>query len=192
MLGLLETFARTQNFSFLTLDGSTPAGERPRLIQKFNDDPTVSLFLISTKAGGVGLNLTAACKVVIFDVNWNPTHDLQVQLSLPPSLPPSIPFPPVFFLLPPSPYLIGAAYVCFPPCVHVLLVRLSLRFQKIKLKNSIFQMQTVPSRPWIAPIGWAKSRTWKSIGWWLKVPLRKSATCGKFTSSSSTPWPWGG
>jgi len=52
---------------------------RDGIVQKFQNDPSVKLALISTKAGGMGLNLTAANKVIIFDVNWNPAYDEQAQ-----------------------------------------------------------------------------------------------------------------
>jgi len=78
MLRLLQVFATIQGYSFLSLDGSTPGGERQGTIDKFINDKSITLFFISTKAGGLGLNLTCASKVVIFDVNWNPSHDLQV------------------------------------------------------------------------------------------------------------------
>ena len=48
-------------------------------MHEFNKDPDKFIFLASTKAGGVGLNLTGANIVIIFDPNWNPTHDLQAQ-----------------------------------------------------------------------------------------------------------------
>lgn len=82
MLSLLQVFATIQGYSFLSLDGSTPGGERQGIIDTFINDKSITLFFISTKAGGLGLNLTCANKVVIFDVNWNPSHDLQVRLVL--------------------------------------------------------------------------------------------------------------
>ena len=49
------------------------------MVDKFQNDDSFKAFLISTKAGGLGLNLTAANKVIIFDVNWNPSYDEQAQ-----------------------------------------------------------------------------------------------------------------
>lgn len=49
---------------------------------KFSSDPEVFLFLLSTRAGGLGINLTAADTCVIFDSDWNPQNDLQVMSDL--------------------------------------------------------------------------------------------------------------
>ncbi|KAF9815676.1 hypothetical protein IEO21_04393 [Rhodonia placenta] len=73
LLEMLEFHLRSRNLGFVKLDGSTKAQDRMPLIDKFHDDPDVFVFLISTMAGGTGLNLTGANKVVIFD----PAHDLQ-------------------------------------------------------------------------------------------------------------------
>lgn len=56
-----------------------PNEDRQTTVDDFNSDPNQFVFLISTKAGGVGLNITSANKVVIFDPNWNPSYDLQAQ-----------------------------------------------------------------------------------------------------------------
>ncbi|KAI5301542.1 hypothetical protein KEM55_001662, partial [Ascosphaera atra] len=53
--------------------------ERSRAVDEFNNDPRQFVFLISTRAGGVGLNITSANKVVVVDPNWNPSYDLQAQ-----------------------------------------------------------------------------------------------------------------
>ncbi|KAF8904775.1 P-loop containing nucleoside triphosphate hydrolase protein [Gymnopilus junonius] len=79
LLEMLEFHLNTRNYGFLKLDGSTKQAERMPMIDKFNHDPNVYIFLISTLAGGTGLNLTGANKVVIFDPNWNPAHDLQAM-----------------------------------------------------------------------------------------------------------------
>lgn len=52
---------------------------RQPLVDQFNNTPQLPLFLISTRAGGMGLNLTSATKVIIFDCSWNPTVDMQAQ-----------------------------------------------------------------------------------------------------------------
>lgn len=79
LLDMLEFHLRANNFGFCKLDGSTKQPDRMPMIDKFNQDPDIHIFLISTLAGGTGLNLTGANKVVIFDPNWNPAHDLQAM-----------------------------------------------------------------------------------------------------------------
>ncbi|EIN05836.1 hypothetical protein PUNSTDRAFT_145742 [Punctularia strigosozonata HHB-11173 SS5] len=79
LLEILDYHLGRQHSQFVRLDGSTPQHDRMPLIDRFNNDPEIRIFLISTLAGGTGLNLTAANKVVIFDPNWNPAHDLQAM-----------------------------------------------------------------------------------------------------------------
>ncbi|XP_041475305.1 DNA excision repair protein ERCC-6-like 2 [Lytechinus variegatus] len=79
LLDILEMFMKTTFYTYRRLDGKTPVQDRQKFVHEFNKDPDIFLFLISTKAGGIGLNLTGANVVVIFDPNWNPTHDLQAQ-----------------------------------------------------------------------------------------------------------------
>jgi hypothetical protein len=66
-----------QGYEVLRLDGSTPPGERQGLVDAFNARASCFLFLISTGAGGVGLNLTGANKVVVFDPSWNPAGEAE-------------------------------------------------------------------------------------------------------------------
>ncbi|KAH8920948.1 hypothetical protein BT69DRAFT_371018 [Atractiella rhizophila] len=80
LLDCIEGFINLDaEYNYRRLDGTTAPDERMNVVNEYNNDPDVFIFLISTKAGGVGLNLTAANRVVIFDPNWNPSHDLQAQ-----------------------------------------------------------------------------------------------------------------
>lgn len=75
--GLFDVDGTKYNFSYL--DGSMKYEDRATAVADFNADPSQFVFLISTKAGGVGLNITSANKVVVVDPNWNPAYDLQAQ-----------------------------------------------------------------------------------------------------------------
>ncbi|TWU73678.1 hypothetical protein ED733_004387 [Metarhizium rileyi] len=75
-LDYLSTLFQEQKRRFSRLDGSTPISKRQDEIKKFNANET-EVYLISTKAGGVGLNIQGASKVVIFDFGWNPMHEQQ-------------------------------------------------------------------------------------------------------------------
>ncbi|CAA9960837.1 DNA repair and recombination protein [Pyrenophora teres f. maculata] len=75
--GLFDVDGTKYNFSYL--DGSMKYEDRSQAVADFNADPNQFVFLISTKAGGVGLNITSANKVVVMDPHWNPAYDLQAQ-----------------------------------------------------------------------------------------------------------------
>ncbi|KAJ9662133.1 hypothetical protein H2201_006241 [Coniosporium apollinis] len=77
MLQMLFTSTTSYNVSYL--DGAMSYEDRAKTVDSFNADPAQFVFLISTKAGGVGLNITSANKVVVVDPNWNPAYDLQAQ-----------------------------------------------------------------------------------------------------------------
>ncbi|RHZ12957.1 hypothetical protein DYB26_003199 [Aphanomyces astaci] len=79
MLDLLETFLVHSNHRYTRLDGSTSIESRQSLIDDFNDDPSIFCFLLSTRAGGMGINLTAADTVILHDLDFNPTVDAQAM-----------------------------------------------------------------------------------------------------------------
>ncbi|TPX57534.1 hypothetical protein PhCBS80983_g03788 [Powellomyces hirtus] len=79
LLNMLEKLMYSASYDYCRLDGKTPIASRMDIVDEFNNDPAKFVFLISTRAGGVGLNLTSANIVVVFDPNWNPSHDLQAQ-----------------------------------------------------------------------------------------------------------------
>lgn len=80
VMTIMEDYFAYRGYSSLRLDGSTPAEEREKRMYKFNaPDSPYFIFLLSTRAGGLGLNLTAANTVIIFDSDWNPMMDLQAQ-----------------------------------------------------------------------------------------------------------------
>lgn len=77
---IIEDYLSWRGFQYLRLDGMTKAEDRGDLLKKFNDvDSEYFIFLLSTRAGGLGLNLQSADTVIIFDSDWNPHQDLQAQ-----------------------------------------------------------------------------------------------------------------
>ncbi|XP_018329041.1 SWI/SNF-related matrix-associated actin-dependent regulator of chromatin subfamily A containing DEAD/H box 1 homolog isoform X2 [Agrilus planipennis] len=79
MLNIMEDYLCVRNHSYLRLDGSTPVNIRQQLIDQFTQDPEIFIFLLSTKAGGLGINLTAADTVIIHDIDFNPYNDKQAE-----------------------------------------------------------------------------------------------------------------
>jgi len=79
LLKMLQNLFISTKYNVTYLDGDMTYEDRYAAVNEFNTDPAQFVFLISTKAGGVGLNITAANKVVVVDPNWNPSYDLQAQ-----------------------------------------------------------------------------------------------------------------
>ncbi|UBK30095.1 DEAD/DEAH box helicase [Clostridium perfringens] len=77
VLQKIEEDFKKEDISYLYLDGGTSAKDRVERVKKFNDDSNIKVFLISLKAGGVGLNLTSASVVIHFDPWWNPAVEDQ-------------------------------------------------------------------------------------------------------------------
>ncbi|KAL3926939.1 MAG: hypothetical protein SGBAC_013278 [Bacillariaceae sp.] len=78
-LDLLGCLMEHLDLKYLRMDGSSPANERQDLIDKFNQDSSIPIFLLSTKACGLGINLTSADTCIIHDLDFNPFNDLQAE-----------------------------------------------------------------------------------------------------------------
>ncbi|KAL1392318.1 SNF2 family N-terminal domain-containing protein [Phyllosticta capitalensis] len=80
IMNIMEDFLRLRGLQYLRLDGSTKSDDRSELLRLFNaPDSPYFCFLLSTRAGGLGLNLQSADTVIIYDSDWNPHQDLQAQ-----------------------------------------------------------------------------------------------------------------
>ncbi|XP_039995775.1 DNA excision repair protein ERCC-6 [Xiphias gladius] len=79
MLDILEVFVRENNYSYLKMDGTTTIASRQPLIARYNEDKSIFIFLLTTKVGGLGVNLTGANRVIIYDPDWNPSTDTQAR-----------------------------------------------------------------------------------------------------------------
>ncbi|XP_026780667.3 DNA repair and recombination protein RAD54B isoform X1 [Pangasianodon hypophthalmus] len=79
-LDLLQDLCAHLGYTWCRLDGQTPVAQRQRIVDSFNrPDSSHFLFLLSSKAGGVGLNLVGASHLVLYDIDWNPANDIQAM-----------------------------------------------------------------------------------------------------------------
>nr|XP_060635207.1 SWI/SNF-related matrix-associated actin-dependent regulator of chromatin subfamily A containing DEAD/H box 1 isoform X1 [Anolis sagrei ordinatus]XP_060635208.1 SWI/SNF-related matrix-associated actin-dependent regulator of chromatin subfamily A containing DEAD/H box 1 isoform X1 [Anolis sagrei ordinatus]XP_060635210.1 SWI/SNF-related matrix-associated actin-dependent regulator of chromatin subfamily A containing DEAD/H box 1 isoform X1 [Anolis sagrei ordinatus]XP_060635211.1 SWI/SNF-related m len=79
MLDILEILLKHEQHRYLRLDGKTQIADRIHLIDEFNSDMGIFIFLLSTKAGGLGINLTSANVVILHDIDCNPYNDKQAE-----------------------------------------------------------------------------------------------------------------
>ncbi|KAI1324294.1 SNF2 family N-terminal domain-containing protein [Xylariaceae sp. FL0255] len=80
IMDIMEDFLRFRGLMYMRLDGTTKSEDRSELLKQFNaPDSPYFMFLLSTRAGGLGLNLQTADTVIIYDSDWNPHQDLQAQ-----------------------------------------------------------------------------------------------------------------
>ncbi|XP_013416751.1 SWI/SNF-related matrix-associated actin-dependent regulator of chromatin subfamily A containing DEAD/H box 1 [Lingula anatina] len=79
MLDIIEEYMKARGHRYFRLDGSTPVVERQEMIDRFNNDKDIFIFLLSTKAGGLGINLTSANVVILHDIDFNPYNDKQAE-----------------------------------------------------------------------------------------------------------------
>ncbi|XP_072192276.1 SWI/SNF-related matrix-associated actin-dependent regulator of chromatin subfamily A containing DEAD/H box 1 isoform X3 [Excalfactoria chinensis] len=79
VLDILEVFLKHWQHRYIRLDGKTQISDRIHLIDEFNTDMGIFVFLLSTKAGGLGINLTSANVVILHDIDCNPYNDKQAE-----------------------------------------------------------------------------------------------------------------
>jgi ATP-dependent DNA helicase len=79
MLDLLDSYFDEKKIGCCRIDGSISWQDRQESMKRFNTDPKYKVFLLSTRAGGLGINLTAADTCIIYDSDWNPHQDLQAM-----------------------------------------------------------------------------------------------------------------
>ncbi|KJE97993.1 Ercc6 protein [Capsaspora owczarzaki ATCC 30864] len=78
-LDIIERWVRSTAYRYRRMDGTTPIRSRQQMVDEFNTNESLFLFLLTTKVGGLGVNLTGADRVVIFDPDWNPSTDTQAR-----------------------------------------------------------------------------------------------------------------
>lgn len=81
-LDFLELVLLKLNIQYSRLDGATPSRIRDKLVVDFNKSQAIQVFLLSAKAGGVGLNLVGASRLILYDNDWNPLVDLQAMARI--------------------------------------------------------------------------------------------------------------
>ncbi|KAG5483329.1 hypothetical protein LSCM1_04876 [Leishmania martiniquensis] len=79
MLDIIENMCEQQAFRYIRMDGATSSHHRQELMDRFNEDDSIFVALLTTRVGGIGVNLTGADRVVIFDPDWNPITDVQAR-----------------------------------------------------------------------------------------------------------------
>ncbi|XP_068662368.1 chromatin-remodeling ATPase INO80-like isoform X1 [Aristolochia californica] len=79
MLNILEDYMNYRKYRYLRLDGSSTIMDRHDMVREFQCRSDIFVFLLSTRAGGLGINLTAADTVIFYESDWNPTLDLQAM-----------------------------------------------------------------------------------------------------------------
>ncbi|XP_038049305.1 SWI/SNF-related matrix-associated actin-dependent regulator of chromatin subfamily A containing DEAD/H box 1-like [Patiria miniata] len=79
VLDIIESYMKHHHYKYLRLDGQTPVCDRLALIDKYNSNEDIFVFLLTTRAGGLGINLTSANHVILHDIDYNPYNDKQAE-----------------------------------------------------------------------------------------------------------------
>ena len=83
-MDILAGLLTSLSYKYVRLDGTTPVNKRQEIVERFNRSPPSNsfVFLLSAKAGGVGLNLIGASRLILFDLDWNPSTDMQAMARI--------------------------------------------------------------------------------------------------------------
>ncbi|KJH42382.1 helicase protein [Dictyocaulus viviparus] len=82
-LDMLSSLCHSLGLRVMRLDGQTPLSTRRKIVEQFNESrEPENVLLLSTKAGGLGLNLIGASRLILFDLNWNPAVDMQAMARI--------------------------------------------------------------------------------------------------------------
>lgn len=79
MQDIIERMVSGMGLEYRRMDGNTPVKDRIPMVDEFNANSGIFIFLLTTKVGGLGINLTGADRVIIFDPDWNPSTDMQAR-----------------------------------------------------------------------------------------------------------------
>ncbi|XP_045212633.2 DNA excision repair protein ERCC-6-like [Mercenaria mercenaria] len=79
MLDVMEKYVQEKRYTYVRMDGGTGISSRQPLVQKYNTDESIYLFLLTTRVGGLGVNLVGANRIIIYDPDWNPSTDMQAR-----------------------------------------------------------------------------------------------------------------
>jgi len=79
VIDILEDYLTYRHHRYIRLDGSSKLSERRDMVEDFQTEEDIFVFLLSTRAGGLGINLTSADTVIFYDSDWNPTNDAQAM-----------------------------------------------------------------------------------------------------------------
>ncbi|KAK9478235.1 SNF2 family N-terminal domain-containing protein [Lipomyces japonicus] len=80
VLDILQKFVESlPGITYLRMDGTTPIGARQQLVDEYNSNVSIDVFLLTTRVGGLGINLTGSDRVIIYDPDWNPSTDVQAR-----------------------------------------------------------------------------------------------------------------
>ena len=163
VLDLMDSYLDERGHRTCRIDGAVGYQERMAAMDAFNGDPDCFVFLLSTRAGGLGINLTSADTVVIYDSDWNPHQDMQVRRAAcgARALANGLPGPVCVLARTSEGRVAASEGVCMPPAERSLRcasARASSRRSLVHTRNALLHARPLCRRPW--PRASAARRPW--------------------------------